>query len=125
MKFISIIFAFFILSFSVSAEDAFKVHVHSFDPDINLEKIKSKNIEVKSGAGKYISQTQDLPSPYEMDNIFKKAGLGKEVLNMDQMDKDLLYLKAQKRPMEYLLRKFPSLPEKKLETLKKLIETQS
>ena len=125
MKFISLIYAVFIFSFSVSAEDTFKVYVHSFDPDINLEKIKSEKIEVKSGPGRYVSQMRDLPSSYEMDSILKKAGFGKEVLNMDQMDKDLLYLKAKKRPMEYLLRKYPDLPEKKLERLKKLIEEHS
>ena len=125
MKFFCISCVFLILSLSASAEDAFKVHVHSFDPDINLGKIKSENIQVTTGAGRYISQTHELPSPYEMDSIFKNAGFGKEVLNMDQMDKDLLYLKAQKRPMEYLLRKYPELPEKKLLKLKNLIVTQS
>jgi len=94
------------LSFSVLAEDGFKVHVNSFDPDKNLEKIKSKTIETKLGAGRYISQTQELPTPFEMD-------------------KDLFYLKAQKRPMEYLRRKYPELPEDKIRSLKALVEIQA
>lgn len=124
MKFIYIIYLFSVLIFPASAEDSFKVQVHSFDPDINLGKIKSENVEVKSGAGRYVSQSQDLPSPYEMDGLFKQAGFGKDVLNMDQMDKDLLYLKTQKRPMSYLVKKYPELPEKNLKTLKSLIEVQ-
>ena len=116
------IFLYLVLIFSqnLSAED-FKIHVHSFDDDIDLKKIKSREIETNKGAGRYISQVSELPSIEEMDEQFKTAGFDHQLLKMDQMDKDLFYLKVQKRSIEYLIKKYPTFDIDSIKKLKKMI----
>lgn len=116
-------FGFFILyliSFSAFAED-FKVYVQTFDHDIDLTQLQSANVEAKDKLPQPNSQVADLPAPHQMNQMFKQAGFGEEVLGMEQMDKDLFYLKVLKRPMDYLKKKYPELDAKKIKKLKEIV----
>lgn len=107
-------------SFAINA-DEFKVYVQSFDDDIDTSKLESKQISVNKQAQPVLSQTYDLPTPREMNAMFKQVDFGPEVINMDQMDRDLFYFKVAKRDMSYLRSKYPDVDPEKMQQLKKLI----
>lgn len=116
-----IIFALiFSISSAINAEE-FKVHVQSFDEDLDASELESKDISVQKEAQPVVSQTNDLPTPREMNGIFKEVGFGPEILKLDQMDKDLFFLKVQQRDMSYLKKKYPDVSVEKMKRLKKLI----
>jgi hypothetical protein len=120
MKNLIICALFFVFSTSINAEE-FRVFVESFDEDLDASELESKEISVKKQAQPVVSQTSDLPSPREMRAIFKEVGFGPEIMSLDQMDKDLFYLKVQQRDMSYLKKKYPDVSVEKIKKLKKLI----
>lgn len=120
MKNLIICAFFFVFSSAINAEE-FKVYVESFDEDLDASELESKEISVKKEAQPVVSQTSELPSPREMRAIFKEVGFGPEIMSMDQMDKDLFYLKVQQRDMSYLKKKYPDVSVEKIKKLKKLI----
>lgn len=120
MKLWSAVFVLTLLSNSAFAEE-FKVYVQTFDQDIDLSEIQSDDVIANNKLPAPKSQVSELPAPHQMDQMFKQAGFGQEVLGMEQMDKDLFYLKVQKRDMEYLKRKYPDFDVKKMKKLKTIV----
>lgn len=117
LLFITLIFTF---SPAINAEE-FKVHVQSFDEDLDVSELESKDVSTKSEQPEVKSQTNELPTPREMKAIFKQIGFGPEVMSMDQMDKDLFYLKVQQRPLSYLQKTYPDISIAKIKRLKTLV----
>lgn len=62
---------------------------------MDASELESKEISVQKQAQPVVSQTSELPSPREMRAIFKQVGFGPEIMELDQMDKDLFFLKVQ------------------------------
>ncbi len=111
-----------LLSLSAFAEDEFNVYVHTFDKDMDTTSLNEKEIKKTEGSGKLKDQTRELPSPATMNGIFQEAGLDKEVAQMDQVERDLFFLKVWKRPLTFVLPRYPHIKESKLIKLKKVIE---
>jgi hypothetical protein len=118
----TLLFITFIFTFSsaINAEE-FKVHVQSFDEDLDVSEMESKDVSTISERAEVKSQINELPTPREMKEIFKDIGFGPEVTSMDQMDKDLFYLKVQQRPLSYLQKTYPDVSIAKIKRLKALI----
>lgn len=106
------------------AEEEFKVYVNTFDGDIDTSSLDSSVVKTTQGAGENKSTVAALPHPGEMFKIFKSAGLEKEVEPLNQMDRDILYMKVAKRDLASVQKSYEQIPAEKLTSLKKLIEAQ-
>jgi hypothetical protein len=120
MRNVIILALFFVFSAAINAEE-FKVHIQSFDEDLDLSELKSKDISVQNEAQPVVSQPNHLSPPAQMHAILKSIGFGPEIMNLDQMDKDLFYLKIQQRPMSDLKKIYPDISVEKMQRLKKQI----
>ncbi len=112
----------FLFSLSAFAEGEFNVYVHTFDRNMDTSTINEKEIKKTVGPGKLKDNTRDLPSPAMMNGMFLEAGLEKEVKKMDQIEKDLLFMKVWKKPLSFVLAHYSHIEEKKIIKLKKIIE---
>lgn len=122
MKNLSLFISLFysLLSFSQEAGVG-KVFVHSMEEGVDLSGLQAKEYVKVEGAGESKSVTSELPSPPMMEKMLLEADLSKETVNMDQMDKDLLFMKLKKRSAGSLSKNYPDLPKSKLEKLKSLM----
>jgi len=110
-----------LLGSSVNATE-FKAYVQSFDEDIDLSTLDSKEVKTSDKLEPIFSVARSLPSPQVMDEHIKEAGLEQEIQKMDQMDKDLFYLKVKQKSLEYLEKKYSEIPLIKIKQLKIIME---
>ena len=52
----------------------------------------------------------------------EKADLSKEASTMDELDQDMLYMRAKSSDLSALQKKYPQLPEAKLQQLQQLLQ---
>jgi hypothetical protein len=117
------IFSLILMStFAVNATDEFNVYVNTFDQDMDTSSLNEKEIKKEVGPGKLKDQSRELPSPATMNGIFLEAGLSEEVKSMDRIEKDLFFLKVWKKPLSFVLPRYPTIKESKIIKLKKVIE---
>jgi hypothetical protein len=64
------------------------------------------------------SEKRRVPPRGRRDAVFKAAGLGSETESLDELDRDLLYMRANEWPIDRLRKRYPNYPAEKLETLK-------
>lgn len=114
----------FLLIQAVSAEEKFEVFVNTFDDDIDTSSIESPTVKATRGPGENTSQVATLPEPDEMLKIFQSANLSEEIKPLNQMDRDLLYMKVTQRDLASVKKSYETIPEEKLDKLKKIIEAQ-
>ena len=114
----------FLLTHAWAEEEEFKVYVNTFDNDIDTSSLDSSVVKSTQGAGENKSTVAALPHPGEMLKIFKSAGLEKEVASLNQMDRDILYMKVARRDLASVQKSYEQIPAEKLTNLKKLIEAQ-
>lgn len=118
---LTLIILFVILTHLNTFGEEGKVYVHALEPGLDLTSIKSKEIETVQGIGKSKSYTKTLPSPSEMEELFKKSDLEKETRGMDQLDRDLFYAKVKERELERVVKNYPKIDKEKIKKLKTLI----
>ena len=114
----------FLATQNVLAEEEFKVFVNTFDEDIDTSVIKSPAVKTTVGAGQSTSQVEKLPNPVEMEKIFKSADMSDEVKPLNQMDRDILFMKVVKRDLASVKKSYPQIAGEKLTNLKKIIDGQ-
>jgi hypothetical protein len=84
-------------------------HVQQVDPSFDVNGLAGPGVQVHS------SSKADLPDVQVRNQIIAKAGLEEDVKNWDELDKDLLYVRAKKAETSAdLKKKYPSLPGTKL-----------
>jgi hypothetical protein len=114
----------FLLIQAVSAEEKFEVFVNTFDNDIDTSSIESPIVKATQGPGENPSQVAALPAPDEMLKIFQSANLSEEIKPLNQMDRDILYMKVTQRDLASVKKSYETISEEKLDKLKKIIEAQ-
>lgn len=115
-----IIFSFvFLLSTNLLADD--QIEIRSLDPGIDLSQIEDRK-EIKKVVGFPEFKKSQNPTVKDVDHAIEISGLKEDTSKFDQLDKDRLYLKAQKYPIKRLVKDYPNLNPKKLEQLKEIVQ---
>lgn len=109
------LFIITLLSFSIFAEDNFKVKVHVIDKNIKLDKIKGKNYEVSRPKGE---KRRFIPAP-KIVSLLKSADISTK--GMDQLDMDRLVYRVKRYPANKVHTLYPSIDRKKLFKLKGML----
>lgn len=66
-------------------------------------------------------QANELPKRSKRVQVFEQAGLHQELDGLDELDRDLLYIRAKTAELAVLMRAYPKMPREKLEKLRTLI----
>ncbi len=115
----------FVLVFSTSfaqIETNDKIFVQSFDSDVDLSALNKTVYDKKSAAElREMSLVNKLPTPTQLAKIIRDSELEIETKNFDQMDLDVLCLKAIQQDFTSLKIKYPTIASHKLEKLIKLL----
>lgn len=98
-----------------------KLKVHSFDENADLSSLDSKDYQVTKGLPESRKDRQELPSPDMLKKLFVDAGLGKDVQSMDDMDRDVLWRRADRLSVAAFLKEYPDLPSEGLKKFHKLV----
>lgn len=109
---------------SAMAEEEFKAFVNTFDDDMDTTSIESPMVKITQGAGDLKSETAELPTPEDMFKHFQNAGLEKDIRPMNQMDRDILYMKVAQREIASVKESYQKISPEKLSKLKSIIESQ-
>ena len=96
-----------------------KIKVTTYSEDYPKEQLKGTQYEHQNFDKK---DPQGILSPEERDSLFLKAGIDKEIDSWDQLDKDMLLMKARTAGLAELKEKYPKLPKKALANLIKLLK---
>lgn len=97
-----------------------KITVQSVDQDIDLSKMDNKVYDLREGIPKDRRINRE-PIPSQMDTLFAKAGITKDVSYFDRLEKDLLYGRAKNYPLNELSSYYPKIKKEKLQKLKEVI----
>lgn len=109
---------------SAFAEEEFKAFVNTFDDDMDTSSIESPMVKITQGAGDLKSEIAELPTPEDMLKNFQSAGLEQDIKPMNQMDRDILYMKVAQRDIASVKESYQKISQEKLANLKKIIEAQ-
>lgn len=96
-----------------------KYNLEALDSNLDFSHLDSKfNVIDKR---KYYKVSKTLPATRERDLRFEDSALTNAVKSWDHLEKDLLYLRAKKMSLTYLLKKYPALKENSLRDLHSFI----
>jgi hypothetical protein len=98
-----------------------QVQVQSMDPAFDAQAMKEPGVQVHA-YGEAPDAQRALPSPREEDRIFSNAGLSQALHSLDQVDRDILFLRARDLKTERLQTLYPKLSAKKLKQLADLAQ---
>ena len=87
---------------------------------LDLREMKKTGYEVYDPAAARAAQAAEEPEPAERDALFLEAGAWPFVMKLDQLDRDLLYLRAREYTAANLAKTYPKIPasvRSKLQTL--------
>lgn len=93
-----------------------KVKVEATSPDYPLDQLDPQIYDVKPSRPK-----STIKPPLERDKILFNADLKKETAKMDNLDRDLLMIRAKNYKIEDLKKIYPNILESKLHALQKLL----
>lgn len=79
-----------------------------------------KKPEKGSGLKKTSKGVEAIPPVPLRDRILNESGLAPHIKDLDHVDRDMLFIRARKLPLEKLTVAYPKLPRKNLEALTKL-----
>ncbi len=96
-----------------------KIKVTTYSEDYPKEELKGAQYEHQNYNQK---DPQGILPPAERDNLFIKAGLAAAVDSWDQLDKDMLLMKARTASLAELKAKYPKLTPEALAKLQKLLK---
>lgn len=93
------------------------------DPEFPTESLRRSGYNVHLPGGPDSStQASEIPDPQVRDAIFQEAGLLSYVKNWAHLERDILFLRAEKQSLKDLIAKYPNLPKRSLQALKKLVQ---
>jgi hypothetical protein len=118
----------FVFVFSTSfaqIETNDKIFVQSFDSDIDLSSLNNTAYDKKTAAElSEKSLVNELPSSTKLAKIIRESELEIETKNFDQMDLDILCLKAIQQDFASLKKKYPTIASHKLKKLITLLRNK-
>ena len=84
-----------------------KVQIHQMRPDYDVSSLKSPDVEIhpynaKKSHGASVNRE-------EREEAITESGLKETVKSWDELDRDVLYLKAQNLPFEKLTAQYPKI----------------
>ena len=124
-------FVFFISSFLFATgalaadQNAPIVHVDQMDESVPVEQLQGPGIEVHTVAEQKKNNSWSLPIVKEREDAFAIAKLDEELKDLDQYDRDMLYLRAKNSNYDALVAQYAHLPKEKLKVLASLLKEQS
>ena len=87
-----------------------KIQIHQMRPDYDVSGLKSPDVEIhpyKKNHGASVNRE-------EREDALTESGLEPAVKSWDELDRDVLYLKAQNLPFEKLTSQYPKIDKKAL-----------
>ncbi len=100
-----------------------RVYVDLLDPSVQPEQVQGPHLTVRAAPTGGLPS--ELPSVKMRDQFIEQAGLKKETSKMDQLDRDLLFKKAEWDTLEELQKKYPAIPSEKLKKFQALVKGTS
>jgi hypothetical protein len=98
------------------ADDSSTPQIRQVDPNVPVDQMAAPGVHIQHATdpeeGGY-----HLPLPIVRDQAFEKAGIRGEIASWDQLDRDMLYLRARDMKLPEVLKRYPSLPSAKLTAL--------
>jgi hypothetical protein len=109
-----------LLALTASAEETFRVEV---DPAVYPEKaFAGKDVKASSIPGR-VKRPDAIPDKKEREAAFDAVpGLEKDVANLDELDRDLLFVRARTKQLKELRKIYPGITEKKLSSLQDFLQ---
>lgn len=92
-----------------------KLHIHQLDPNFDAEKLKGDGVVLHKYDPK--QQVTKLPDPQLRDINIEKAGLTEQTAKWDELEKDVLYLRAQTFTPKELHAAYKDIGQEKLDKL--------
>ena len=120
----SLLLVFALISYSFAGEPADSqayFHIQPLDPSLKADGFtgfKDPRIRVHPA----LTAKRSLPSVQDRDRLIHNAGLEEDVAHWDQLDRDLLYIKAKRASEKELAAAYPKLDEGKLRHLSQMIQ---
>ena len=105
------------LPVAVIAEEAPEIHIIATEPGLDLSPFAGRPYQLHPYGEPSPSEA---PSARERDGYFQEAQLLVQVVDWDELEKDLLFLRARHQALPELKKKYPSFSERSLETLQRL-----
>jgi|GEM_PF-5138419 len=122
---ISILFSIVTLLFTLhaTAEETYQVEV---DPSVYPKKaFEQKDVKVTNIPAR-VKRPDALPSRSERESAFSLVpGLDTDIANMDELDRDLLLVRARTKQLKELRKFYPDIEEKKLSILQNVLQKKS
>lgn len=108
---------------TANAEETFQVEV---DPKVYPKKAFEQKDVKASDIPARVKRPDALPSKQERESAFAGVpGLENDVANMDELDRDLLLVRARTKQLKELQKIYPRIDEKKLALLQKQLRKNS
>lgn len=99
-----------------------KVIIQSVDQGTKLDSLDPKKYEAREGLPDEPESPPYMESTADVDEKLRAADLGKEISQMDRMDRDLLFLKAGSFDARKLEAAYPKIAPEKLKKLISVIK---
>jgi hypothetical protein len=100
-----------IFIFLVSFNSFGQVQIQVIDPQLDTQELEKKHFIVTREEDEFSS----LPDKNKRDELFKELG---EIKNWDELQKDIFYMDLKSKSIDKLIKKYPQLSSKKLQSLK-------
>ncbi len=97
------------------------VVVIQLDRRVHVDRLKGQGYRIKSYDEFNSTDPWREPSPLLRNRVFHRAGLMSYVNRWDELDKDMLFLRAQDQKLIFLVRKYRTLPREVLVHLQRVI----
>ena len=115
-----------LLSPTAGAEESATDYQVEVDPAVYPKKAFERKDVTASSIPARVKRPDALPGKKEREEAFAAVpGLDKDVANMDEMDRDILFVRARTKQLKELRKSYPGIEEKKLSQLRNLLQKKS
>lgn len=97
----------------------YEVRVDAVSPEVDAKDFPA---EYKRTNVPPAQKRTSLPDVRERNESFAKSKIEAEIKKMDELDKDLLWMRAKKETLEKLTGRYPNIPREKLQSLQALVK---
>lgn len=98
-----------------------KIEVLTYSKEYPIDQLKGRQYQKNKDAQK---SPQDVLPPEMRDEILTSADLYSFISSWDQLERDLLVLRAQNSSLDALLKKYPALPKEGLLKLQQILKAR-
>jgi len=89
---------------------SFSIFLPAQAEEVSVQMMNSDKPAVSQPGFEYIPKSQGPIDSAERDKFFEKAGFGPNLTSFDEVEKNVLYLRLKKLPLERLKKLYPKLP---------------